>query len=220
MNNEHPILMTPDNARLSIDGIKTQTRRTQGLNVVNRTGLDSADRTSTPDQYQLLSFENGIADFARYANTGDFNFNVGIMYHCKCPYGKIGDKLWVKEKHYRYHIYGEPLTNECRYFDNPPDKVIDISRTNPPIKNQELMILDLKRRKREGWILSPSLFMPRWASRLDLLITDIRVQRLQEIEYLDARAEGILTFDRENPDPANGGVGYNRGKTGLPMRYE
>ena len=75
--------MTPENAKLCIDGLKTQTRRTQGLNVVNRTGLDSANRTTTPDQYQLLNFENGVADFSRSANTGDHNFNVGIMYHCK-----------------------------------------------------------------------------------------------------------------------------------------
>jgi len=112
--------------------------------------------------------------------------------------GQVGDKLWVKEKHYRYHVYGKPLTSEVRYLDNPPDKVIDISRTNPPIQNQELKILDLKRRKREGWILSSSLFMPRWASRLTLEITEIRVQRLQEISEADCLAEGLTMFDADD----------------------
>jgi hypothetical protein len=76
--------------------------------------------------------------------------------------------------------------------------VIDISRTNPPIQNQELKILDLKRRKREGWILSSSLFMPRWASRLTLEITEIRVQRLQEISEADCLAEGLTMFDADD----------------------
>jgi len=52
-----------------------------------------------------------------------------------------------------------------------------------------------------GLETTPSIFMPRWASRLTLTVTDVRVQRLQEITEQDAVAEGVETL----PEPDFGG---------------
>lgn len=86
---------------------------------------------------------------------------AGSAYATLCPYGKTGDLLWVRETFAPVHS-GDPLRG-ARYK-------ADGAHWHP-------------------W--KPAIHMPRWASRLTLRITDVRVQRLQEISNDDCDSEGI-----------------------------
>ncbi len=81
-----------------------------------------------------------------------------------------GDRLWVKET---WRAIPEALS-EC---EGPEDL-----RFAASVDEAEHAI--------NKW--RPSLFMPRWASRLTLLVTDVRVERLQDISHEDAAAEGLI----------------------------
>jgi hypothetical protein len=83
-----------------------------------------------------------------------------------CPYGDTGDQLWVREAH---AISANPDLGPWYRLDH------EEARSSGPR-------VDVKWR--------PSIHMPRWASRITLRITDIRVERLQDITEDDARAEG------------------------------
>jgi hypothetical protein len=66
-----------------------------------------------------------------------------------------------------------------------------------------------------GYPWRPTIFMPRWASRLTLIVTDVRVQRLQDISEGDARAEGVehRTVTKLNgSDPQKWWFGHENGR--------
>lgn len=97
----------------------------------------------------------------------------------------VGDRLWVREAHY--------LTDDGDYERAvcavDADEVREHLATVERLKASHPQV-DWSRHAR----LRPGIHMPRWASRLTLTVTDVRVQRLQDISEEDARAEGVATF--------------------------
>ena len=93
----------------------------------------------------------------------------------RCPYGQAGDRLWVKES-LRHSLVGIPV----RYMaDDCP--VLKDGET-PDNWNWKKPIL-------------PSIFMPRWACRTTPEITEVRVERVQDISESNALAEGIEEWE-------------------------
>lgn len=98
-------------------------------------------------------------------------------------YGEPGDRLWVKETFYcddyRAQVAGvKPDDGMLRDFLRP-DVMFYRADGEPHFEANE------------GGFWKPSIFMPRWASRIDLEITKIRIEQLNEITENDARAEGV-----------------------------
>lgn len=89
-----------------------------------------------------------------------------------CPYGQPGDRLWVRETFQRFTDDGAIL-----YKADPAD----LEAMN-----------DLKRDECLEARWRPAIHMPRWASRITLEITAVRVERLQDISEADAIAEGVV----------------------------
>lgn len=94
-----------------------------------------------------------------------------------CRYGKVGDILWVRERYF-HHPKNEGDYHYFADYENPLSF------------------------KGTGWKSHPSIHMPKSACRLWLQITDIRVERLQEISEQDAIAEGALTITPSDDLPA------------------
>ncbi len=110
----------------------------------------------------------------------------------RCRQGERGDRLWVKESW--CPLDSDHLTDLSR----PKDVLLDFGPKHPPRRNgaayaaDEQLGSDGERCRLDyGYTWRSSRYMPRWASRITLEITDVRVQRLQDIFEDDAVAEGI-----------------------------
>lgn len=101
-----------------------------------------------------------------------------------CPYGQPGERLWVRETwtappgsvKYDEVLYRADLTDEQMAEERV---LMGLAGSMAAVASDRPM----------PW--RPSIHMPRWASRIDLEVTGVRVERLQNITEQDARAEGI-----------------------------
>jgi hypothetical protein len=89
-------------------------------------------------------------------------------YYGTSPYGHPGDRLWVRETW---------------------------NKTNPSGESGSVFYRATDEKKYPDAIWRPSIFMPRWASRITLEIVSTRVERVQEISEAHAKAEGVGSCD-------------------------
>lgn len=98
-----------------------------------------------------------------------------------CPYGGPGDRLWVREAH--------AIVPATAYGCSRDDGAPIAYRTSPDGLSWAIY--------REGWTRCkpgrwrPSIHMPRWASRLLLEVTGVRIERIRDISGVEAVAEGF-----------------------------
>ncbi|MGP1216209.1 MULTISPECIES: morphogenetic protein [Serratia] len=174
---ERPVIFNGEMVRAIIDGRKTQTRR--AISDRHRHLIDVASQVG-----ECYPLESGID----HANSQSY-------YREHCPFGRVGDRLWVRE------AYQGPLFN----FDQMETYLEDTSKFERPEfceyradggKTPEYY--DADDNLRFGW--KPSIHMPRWASRITLEITAVRVERLNDISDGDAISEGCSISDMKSCD--------------------
>lgn len=160
-----PILFNSDMVCALLDGRKTQTRRI----VKPQPFIDAQGNF-------VWGNRNFGQDFSGPHIKKLIEWNHGGGRVGFCPYGQPGDLLWVRETWAQVGSCDPGyLTYRATYPDCLP----------PGLENVPADIHDAGERWR------PSIHMPRWASRITLRLTDVRVQRLQEISEPDVVAEGI-----------------------------
>jgi hypothetical protein len=122
------------------------------------------------------------------------NFLGGEWGNRPLPYKK-GDRLWVREA---WCPAADPVTSQLMWNDNG-----NTYKVHYRADGQEVFCDDgdgFTEFNKDGTEKSPwkpSIHMPRWASRITLEITGVRVERLQEITEEDAEREGV-SFDERN----------------------
>lgn len=159
---DKPIIFNSTMVRALLDGRKTQTRR-----IAKITAIMGNKAPVTAPEESLIELEMG--EFRRgvfhYASTG------ALSGPYRLPYA-TGDRLYVREGWTARMTHGWT-----------------ISDARSRMYQEEILYRADGHESIDGWW--PSIHMPREFSRLTLTVTDVRVQRLQDISEADAVAEGI-----------------------------
>ncbi len=203
---ERPILFSAPMVRALLAGTKTQTRRIVKPQPHGSTGGVIVGQPAVG---------GSVAHW--YDKDGRGVMSNEAMVHC--PYGAVGDRLWVREAWQEVHplqvaagrysregragIPGPPPV-DYRVIYRADGEYPAIHHDHPDgthvaehpyralcIGSECRLALSHHAEGRRPGYWTPSIHMPRWASRLTLEITSVRVERLQDISEADAIAEGV-----------------------------
>jgi hypothetical protein len=199
--NNHPILFSGDMVRAILEGRKTQTRR------VIRIRLTKEQKTNGYSEvpFDILPMNDNAVSHQWITLQRKEPNNKGLV--IKYPMDP-GDHLWVRET---WRITGwnesgdwciEYKDGTHKWFDDVEevdeetttrywiDCTNDCEKANiPEDPNTGNYIFDDQHPVPTRW--RPSIFLPRWASRITLEILKIRVERIQDITPEDCEAEGV-----------------------------
>lgn len=168
---ERGIIFNSEMVRAILDGRKTQARRVIKNCMVGR---------------------DEISPFIKVGNfSGHYPDDLPEVIKNCCPFGQVGDRLWVKEtwsdvNYEGYTALAYRADGELRALNED-----DGDDSDPNLEKYQFANWYPDLIEGTGGRWRSSMQMPRWASRITLEITDIRVERLQDISQEDARSEGI-----------------------------
>lgn len=160
---ELPILFSTPMVQAILDLLKGMTRRTRGLEKIN---------VDPSEWYLQTLFLHATGRFTFAPRNPKKAIDFSDIIEVKCPYGKAGDLLWVRESFIEFPA-------DHFNFRTEPDPVFEQAKTK--------------------W--KPSIHMPKAAARIWLQVEEIRVERLHDISEEDMIGEGIRipTSERNTP---------------------
>src|SRR3990170_3764324 len=181
-----PILMQPEMVRATLDGRKGQTRRVMKPQPIGEPrplsdwsrGLAAACHDHSPDPSKLAAHSEKLV-----GRIFPFTTQSGVLMSPSCPYGQPGDLLYVRESwalrldqdHISPHDIPVKHRNGVGYWADGPGKCCNTGCAGAAGR------------------VRASMHMPRWASRLTLRLTNVRVERVRDISDPDAISEGIYS---------------------------
>jgi hypothetical protein len=177
---ERPIIMRGPEVRAILDGTKTQAR----LPI----GLDTLQRSETPGYDWTWRGQAPIRSIAqqRLHPGGCWQDVTSSGMLALCPYGSIGERLWVRES-FAYSVKDTEAFHEPGEYSEDTHDVV-YRATNEGSGEWDLYDADGQRTRIAAPWRSPTK-MPRWASRILLELAEVSVQRLQDVSEEDANAE-------------------------------
>lgn len=177
---DRPILFSGEMVRAILAGRKTVTRRV----VKPQPELRARRRGDGPGGWW---WKTAHVEMNNWTDPTKFAAEVAK----ECPYGQPGDRLWVRETWADTNGESGPMISYKAGGDRfLVDESYPVEYSRYPGCDFAMWCGDL-RRGCEGHAWRPPLSMPRWASRLTLEVTGVRVERVQEISAQDCFSEGI-----------------------------
>ena len=188
------LLLTGEMVRAILDGRKTKTRR------------PLTPQPEDPPEGWYPDAYNHSDRWCFWGPRGTKDSGRCTLPLFKCPFGQVGGQIYVRETFCLEHQvekdqpppFGDsrPIRWEFAGMESDPEGADSMwlqphYRATDP--TPELAYEDSDGEPTVRW--KSSIHMPRWASRITLEITDIRVERLQEITEKEAKAEGFFAHD-------------------------